>query len=749
MLDGRASSDVDGDALSYAWRLVSAPVGSTAALDNASLVQPRLTLDKAGSYVLELVVNDGSASSTPATVHVSTINSAPVARPGANRSVTLGDRVVMDGSGSTDVDGDTLSFAWSLLSRPAGSSAVLSSTTTVNPNFVADKPGNYVVQLIVNDGLVNSPAATVTIGTDNAAPTANAGPDQTVALGTLVLLDGRNSLDPEGSPLAYAWSLTSRPAGSTAALDNTTLSSPNFVADKPGNYVAQLIVNDGSLSSAPDTVVISTSNSRPVADAGTAQAVATGSSVNLDGSASRDADADALSFAWSFTTRPAGSTAAITPTNVARPSFVADRDGTYVAQLIVSDASLASVPATVTITASTANQAPTAVAAATPSTVTVGATVALSSTGSSDPEGSPLTYAWSMAARPGGSLATVTNPNSANASFVPDLPGSYSVQLLVSDGSLTGSALASATATAAPSNQAPSFSSSPVTAATISAPYVYAASATDPDAGDTLSFSLTAAPSGMSIDAATGVIRWTPTPAQAGPAAVTVRVTDAGGLFATQTFSITVSSGPTPLQLAASLSASVVNAGQGVTLTVLVSGGNGGAVTRTATLDGVALTLDAAGVATFTAPAVGTYRIDVRAEGVAVGGVTPVPQTQQLLLTVRDPSDVTLPTAAITSPAADSEILSTVPVTGTATDARFAYYQLAAAPVGRVEQRLGRDLPRPQPGLQRHAGFHRSQHPRQRPVRARAPRRRRQRPGNDHLGALRHRTRPQVRRLSA
>lgn len=680
VLDGRASSDVDGDPLSHAWRLVAAPVGSTASLDNASLVQPRLTLDKAGSYVFELVVNDGRLNSAADTIHVSTINSAPVARPGANRSVALGARVVLDGSGSTDVDGDPLSFAWSLLSRPAGSSAALSSASAVKPEFVADKPGSYVVQLIVNDGLVDSPAATVTLSTDNAAPTANAGPDQTVALGAPVLLDGRASLDPEGAPLSYAWSLTSRPAGSTAALDNATLASPGFMADKPGNYVVQLIVSDGSLNSAPDTVVISTSNSRPVADAGAAQSVATGSAVALDGSASRDADGDALRYAWSLTTKPVGSTAAITPADAVRPGFTADKDGVYVAQLIVSDAALASVPATVSITASTSNQAPTAVATATPASVAVGASVALSAAGSADPEGTPLSYAWSVAIRPSGSVATVSNADSANASFVPDLPGSYSLQLTVSDGALTGSALAGITASA--SNSAPSFNSSPVTTASIGVPYVYAASATDPDAGDTLSFSLAAAPSGMVIDAPTGVIRWTPTPAQQGSAAVTVRVSDAGGLSATQSFNITVSSAPAPLQLAASLSPAVANAGQSVTLTVLVSGGNGGAVTRSATLDGAALTLDAAGVATFIAPAAGTHTIDVRAEQAAVGGGAPAVQTRQLLLTVRDPGDVTPPSAAITSPAADSEVLTSVPVTGTATDARFAYYQLLLRPAG-------------------------------------------------------------------
>jgi len=124
-------------------------------------------------------------------------------------------------------------------------------------------------------------------------------------------------------------------------------------ADRPGTYVAQLIVSDGTLASAPDTVVVSTANSRPVANAGSAQAVDTGSTVRLDGSGSSDADGDALTYSWSLTTRPAGSTAVVAPANAVQPSFVADLPGSYVAQLIVNDASLASAPATVLITVTT------------------------------------------------------------------------------------------------------------------------------------------------------------------------------------------------------------------------------------------------------------------------------------------------------------------------------------------------------------------------------------------------------------
>ncbi|HET7792710.1 MAG TPA: PKD domain-containing protein [Rhizobacter sp.] len=682
VLDGRGSNDVDGDTLSYAWRIVSAPAGSSSVLSNAAVVQPSLRLDVSGTYELQLVVNDGSVNSAADTVIVSTTNSAPVARPGSNQSVALGALVQLNGSGSSDVDGNPLTYAWSLLSRPAGSSAALSNAGLVNPTFTADRPGTYVAQLIVNDGFTNSAAASVTISTDNAAPTANAGADQTVPLGATVQLSGGASTDPEGTALAYTWALTTRPAGSTAALSGVNLVAPSFVADRPGTYVAQLIVSDGVLSSAPDTIIVSTQNSRPVADAGAPQSVETGSTVQLNGSGSRDADGNPLTYSWSLTTRPAGSVAVLANATSINPSFVADLAGSYVAQLIVSDGSLASAPVTVLITVTTTNRAPTAAASANPTTVNVGSSVSLSSAGSSDPDGNPITYAWSVALRPSGSVAAISNATASTAGFTPDVAGAYTFQLTVSDGSLSASATASITANAVVTNRPPVIVTAAPTAATVGAPYVYDVDATDPDAGSTLVYSLTVAPAGMAINPATGLISWTPTPAQLGAQSVTVRVADAGGLSASQSFTVTVSGAATPLQLAATLTPAIANAGETVTLTVLVSGGNGGAVTRTATLDGVPLVLNGAGVASFAAPATGVHRVLARAESAPVNGNAPAPQVREFILTVRDASDTTAPVAAITSPAANSEVLSPVPVIGTATDARFAYYQLLLRPAG-------------------------------------------------------------------
>ncbi len=123
---------------------------------------------------------------------------------------------------------------------------------------MADVAGSYTVQLIVNDGQANSPPDTVIISAaaGNLRPTANAGPDQTVTVGTTVTLDGSASSDPEGHALAYSWVLVSQPAGSAATLGNPTTAKPTFTPVWAGSYVVGLVVNDGVLSSTQSNVAV-------------------------------------------------------------------------------------------------------------------------------------------------------------------------------------------------------------------------------------------------------------------------------------------------------------------------------------------------------------------------------------------------------------------------------------------------------------------------------------------------------------
>jgi hypothetical protein len=170
-LTGAGSTDANSDTLTYIWSFASMPTGSTAALSSTSVVSPTFTANLAGTYVINLLVNDGKVNSSnvsAVTVTASAANSTPVASAGVNQTVTRSGTpsvvtVTLTGAGSTDANGDTLTYLWALTTRPTSSTASLSSTTVVSPTFVADIAGIYVASLIVNDGKVSSTVATVAI----------------------------------------------------------------------------------------------------------------------------------------------------------------------------------------------------------------------------------------------------------------------------------------------------------------------------------------------------------------------------------------------------------------------------------------------------------------------------------------------------------------------------------------------------------------------------------------------------------
>jgi mono/diheme cytochrome c family protein len=258
--------------------------------------------------------------------------------------------VTLDGSGSSDADGDALDFDWAFVSAPPGSTASLSDPTAVKPTFVIDVTGDYVLQLVVNDGLEDSAPDTVTVSTENSPPMADAGPDQDAEVGDRVQLSGAGSTDADNDPLSFFWSLSSVPVGSATALSDPFAVEPTFVLDLAGEYVAQLIVNDGLVDSAPDTVMITANNRPPVADAGSDLVVDVGDTVTLDGSGSSDPEGDRLSFLWQLST-PAGSSAALSDVTAVRPTFVADVAGPYQVTLVVNDGLADSAPDGALVTA--------------------------------------------------------------------------------------------------------------------------------------------------------------------------------------------------------------------------------------------------------------------------------------------------------------------------------------------------------------------------------------------------------------
>jgi hypothetical protein len=94
-------------------------------------------------------------------------------------------------------------------------------------------------------------------------PTANAGPDQNATVGATVRLDGSASSDGDGDPLHFHWSLITVPEGSTAILSDPASVNPTLTLDKSGVYVAQLVVDDGTLSSPPIRLLSALSTALP------------------------------------------------------------------------------------------------------------------------------------------------------------------------------------------------------------------------------------------------------------------------------------------------------------------------------------------------------------------------------------------------------------------------------------------------------------------------------------------------------
>ncbi len=195
----------------------------------------------------------------------------------------------------------------------------------------------------------------------NVAPIANAGADQSVKQNEKVQLDASNSKDADGDKLRYIWIFAKKPPTSYARFSNLASAKPTFVADVDGEYVMELVVEDGKGSSAraqTKVTVAATANRAPQANAGTDQTVKTGATVTLDASKSSDPDNDQLKFSWAFVSRPNNSQAKIADASAAKTSFVADVAGAYVVEVTVDDGKGGTAKAQVKVTAQADQQPP-------------------------------------------------------------------------------------------------------------------------------------------------------------------------------------------------------------------------------------------------------------------------------------------------------------------------------------------------------------------------------------------------------
>lgn len=132
----------------------------------------------------------GCSTETPNPTDPGPTNTAPVASAGADQTVSATLPVQLDGSASSDGDGDALTYAWTLSSVPPGSTASFDDATSATPNFTPDLPGTYSATLVVSDGTDDSPADAVAVTAEDRTTSETIGG----AGGSIVSTDGLATL---------------------------------------------------------------------------------------------------------------------------------------------------------------------------------------------------------------------------------------------------------------------------------------------------------------------------------------------------------------------------------------------------------------------------------------------------------------------------------------------------------------------------------------------------------------------------
>lgn len=186
-LDGSASFDSDGDGLTYSWMQVNGPVviitgaNSTTPSFTAPFVNAGGAPGVVATLVFKLTVDDGLPRDTPAagytfanvadtvTVDITNINNVPTANAGTDATLNEHSAVALNANGSTDPDGDPLTYSWLQVGGPT---VTLSGSTTATPSlttpFVSAGGADLTFQVTANDGFGGTASDTVVVHVQNA-----------------------------------------------------------------------------------------------------------------------------------------------------------------------------------------------------------------------------------------------------------------------------------------------------------------------------------------------------------------------------------------------------------------------------------------------------------------------------------------------------------------------------------------------------------------------------------------------------
>ncbi|GAB5518607.1 MAG: hypothetical protein RhofKO_08580 [Rhodothermales bacterium] len=473
-----------------------------------------------GNFNITATATDGeNVTTTTATVTVVENNTAPTFTSVlTNQTVNAGVTVSFQFQATDPDPGNALTFG--LQQAPAGATITDAGLFTFTPQAA----GTFTVVATVTDDIeaVAAPAATITVIQANSTPTFTVVlPDTMITVGTTLNFTYQGT-DADGDALAYA--LASPPSGSSINAQTGVLA---FTPATAGTFQIVATVSDGlgsAFTSATVMVKEASANTPPVFTTQLeSQSATVGQTITFDFDAT-DADDDALTF--SLLNPPAG--AAINA-ETGEFTFTPAEVGSFEIIATVSDgtATVNAATATITVTVPTGS-APEFTAVLGDQTLVLGRTLTFDFE-AADADNDALTFGLSNA--PDGATIDVA---SGVLTFTPTATGTFQVIASVADGQST--VLATAATITVVDNAAPEFTSIPTAPSVeIGATFTFTVEATDAN-GDALTFSLSTAPEGATIEGATGALAFTP--GAAGTFDFTVGVTD-GLVTTTADFTLT------------------------------------------------------------------------------------------------------------------------------------------------------------------------------------------------------------------
>lgn len=211
-----------------------------------------------------------SADSNEVVYDTPAVNRAPEARAGADQTVAGLTRVTLNGSASTDPDGDTLTYTWH---QTLGTDVPLSDSHAARPTFTAPAGASTVRTLEFSlavrdpDGRSATDTCQVQVAA-NQPPVAEAGPDQSAPSGRQVRLNGTTSYDPEGGPIGCQWVQTAGPEIQlqSAGTPQPSFTTPALAAGQSATLGFQLTVTDNQAATSTDTCWVEVTAPAPPAD---------------------------------------------------------------------------------------------------------------------------------------------------------------------------------------------------------------------------------------------------------------------------------------------------------------------------------------------------------------------------------------------------------------------------------------------------------------------------------------------------